>query len=350
MIKLCLACCLFLLTSSSFGQQITLPAHPATATKKTSPEQTSDAQSQLQAAQSLVDHGQLDEALRATDALVKQTPEPKHAERLRGKIFYLKADFEDADKAFQKASEQDPSDKESIQLRGSTLFRMGKAAAAIPLLEQSHKNLRELNLDGNYVLALCYLTTRRYDDARRSFALLYGMTPDSAQAYLLLGRMLMRWQNTPAAKEMGEKALAINPRLPLAHLLLGQAALGLGNLDEALVEFQHEAAINPLNGSVYDRLGDVYLQKNEFEKAQDALNQALVLEPDATGPYILLGQVLLKRDNPTSAIIYLKRATQMDPGNEYSHFFLGQAYRAMGKRQEATAEFAIAQKIKAATK
>lgn len=300
-------------------------------------------------AQNLVEKGKADDALQVLDPISRQTPEPPGVERLRGEAYYLKAKFEDADNAFQKAIQQDPDDRESIQLRGVTLFRMGKPAEAIPLLERSHENLRMLNLDGTYVLALCYLNTHRLDPARRNFAALYRIPPESASSYLLLARMLMRWQNSPAAQEMAQKAATLNPRLPEAHLILGQVALGEGKVDEALSEFQREAAMNPMYGPVYDRLGDAYMQKNEFDKAQDALNQALLLEPDATGPYILLGQVLLKQDNPATAAIYLKRAVQMDPENEFSHYLLGQAYRDLGKKQEAMAEFQASAKIKAST-
>ncbi|WP_263359226.1 tetratricopeptide repeat protein [Acidicapsa ligni] len=300
--------------------------------------------------QHLVDRGQLDEALKATDALAQQHPAAKGVDRLRGKIFYLKTNLEEADKAFAAALHDDPSDRESLELRGVTLLRMGKTAAALPLLEQSHANLSNLNINGTYVLALCYLKEHRYDDARLSFAGFYGMDVESSSSYLLLARMLLREQNSTAAQEMAKKALTINPKIPEAHFLLGQIYFSVGNLDQALDEFQHETKINPMYGPAYDRLGDTLLQKNQFEKAQDALNRAILLEPDMTGPYILLGQVLLKRDNPATAAIYLKRAVQMDPGNQMSHFFLGQAYRDMGKKPEAMIEFKASEKITAASR
>jgi tetratricopeptide (TPR) repeat protein len=338
--------CIFLLLSlPAFGLQLEKKE------SKTAPVvETRDSDPGLAQAQALMDKGQMDQALKALDAIAQQHPEQKGLERMRGKAFYLKANFESADAAFQKAIAQAPDDKEAIQLRGVTLFRMGKSADAIPLLEQSHENLTTLNLDGTYVLALCYMNVHKFDDARRYFATLYRLQPGSSAAYLLLARMLIRWQNSPAAEEMAEKAIALNPRLPEAHLLIGQVALGQGLLDKALSEFEHEAALNPMYGPVYDRLGDAYMQKNQLEKAQDALNQALLLEPDATGPYILLGQVLLKRENPATAAIYLKRAVQMDPGNEFSHFFLGQAYRDLGKKQESMIEFQAAEKIKSASR
>ena len=338
----CWLTCIFLLLSlPALGHQLEQPEPQAT------PEAHGTS---LTDAQTLVDKGRLDEALKTLDVIAQQHPEPKGLELLRGKAFYLKAKFESADIAFQKAIAQSPDDKEAVQLRGVTLFRMGKSAEAIPLLEQSHANLTTLNLDGAYVLALCYMNVHKFDDARRYFASLYRLPPDSAAAYLLLARMLIRWQNSPAAEEMAEKAIALSPRLPEAHLLIGQVALGQGLLDKALSEFEHEATLNPMYGPVYDRLGDAYMQKNQLEKAQDALNQALLLEPDATGPYILLGQVLLKRDNPATAVIYLKRAVQMDPGNEFSHFFLGQAYRDLGRKQESMIEFQAAEKIKSAAR
>jgi tetratricopeptide (TPR) repeat protein len=318
------------------GQSTSLPAYPSTTT--------------VADAQRLVDKEQFDEAIKMLDALAQLHPESKGVERLRGKALYLKSQFEEADAAFQKALTQDPDDKESIQLRGVTLFRMGNPSAAIPLLERSHENLTALNLDGTYVLALCYLNVHRYDESRRQFAKLYRLQPESSSAYLLLARMLIRWQNSPVAQEMATKALTLNPRIPEAHLLIGEVALGQGKLDLALTEFEHEASLNPMYGPVYDRLGDTYLQKNQFDKAQDALNQALLLEPDATGPYILLGQVLLKQNNFATAAVYLKRAVQMDPGNEYSHYFLGQAYRDLGKKQEAMIEFQTSAKIKASMK
>lgn len=336
--------CLFLLLSlPAFGQQLEQAESKPTPQAQTTGPSLADAQT-------LVDKGQLDQALKELDAIAQQHPDEKGLELLRGKAFYLKAKFESADDAFQKAIAKAPDDKEAIQLRGVTLFRMGKIADAIPLLEQSHENLTALNLDGRYVLALCYLNANRFDDARRYFASLYRLQPDSAAAYLLLARMLIRWQNSPTAEEMAQKAIVLNPRLPGAHFLVGQVALGQGLVDKALSEFEQEAVLNPMYGPVYDRLGDAYMQNNQFEKAQDALNQAILLEPDATGPYILLGKVLLKRDNPSTAATYLKRAVQMDPSNEFSHFFLGQAYRDLGRKQESIAEFQAAEKIKAAAR
>jgi tetratricopeptide (TPR) repeat protein len=233
-------------------------------------------------------------------------------------------------------------------LLGLTLYRQGQPGAAIPWLESAHQWTPQTKVDPSYVLALCYLDTRRYDDARRAFAWQYGFAADSASAYLLAARMLLRREYVPVAQEFARKALALNPDLPLAHGLLGEVALAGEHLDEAIAEFEKERIRNPLDGGVYDRLGDAYTRAGQFESAQQSLQRALLLEPNATGPYILLGKVLLKRQDPASAMTYLERAVKMDPANFMSHNLLGQAYRAVGRIEDASRETQIAQKIQSA--
>jgi len=306
-------------------------------------------QSALTAVQQLIDRGHPGDALKQLDVLAAQRPEPEGVERLRGVALYLQDDFAAADQAFANALQQNATDLESEQMRGLTLFRLGKPAQAIPLLEHSHQWTATTKVDPSYVLALCYLDTRRYDDARHAFASQYGFPPDSASAYLLAARMLLRREFLPIAQEFAQKATTLDPNLPLAHLLLGEIALAGEHLDIAISEFEKESARNPLYGGVYDRLGDAYTRSGDYLKAQQALQRAVLLEPTSTGPYILLGKVLLKRQDPASAITYLERAEKMDPSNFMTHSLLGQAYRLMGRTEDATRETRRAQELQTAS-
>jgi predicted Zn-dependent protease len=233
-------------------------------------------------------------------------------------------------------------------MRGLTLFRLGKPVEAIPLLEAAHNWTPDTRTDPSYVLALCYIDTRRYDDARQAFASQYGFPPDSAAAYLLAARMFLRREYVPVAKESAIKALDLDPKLPMAHLLLGEIALAGEHLDDAIVEFEKERVQNPLEASSYDRLGDAYTRAGDYTRAQQALQQALLLDPNSTGPYILLGKVLLKRQDGVNAAMYLERAAKMDPGNSMTHALLAQAYRLLGRTEDATRQTEMAQKLQSA--
>jgi tetratricopeptide (TPR) repeat protein len=303
----------------------------------------------LRQAQEQVNSGHFDEALRNLDVLAAQQPEPAGVDYLRGTVFYHQGKMIDAAAAFAKAVAQDPKNLEAMQMQGVSLFRAGKPAAAIPLLEQAHSSVSNANVDPDYVLGLCYLDTGRYDDARRAFGNQYGFAPDSAPAYLLAARMELRREYLPIAETSARKALALNPGLPRAHLLLGEIALARGQWPQAIAEFEHERDLDPLNGAVYERLGDTYIRAGDFDRAQQALDRAVLLEPTVNIPFILLGKVLLKQQNGLMARMYLEHALQMDPKNYMAHYLLGQAYRALGRTEDAAREFHAAEQIQTAS-
>lgn len=305
------------------------------------PSGTSADTSTIDSARDLAGRGRLDQAMTQLDALAKQTPEPAGVERLRGIIFYQREQFDDATAAFTKAEAQDPSDNESIEMHGVSLFRTGRTPEAIPFLEKARIAVDGANVDPNYVLALCYEDVQRYDDARRAFAAQFGFEPDSAQAHLLAGRMFLRRESRQQAGAEANKALALQPSLPLAHELLGEVALAHGDAATAIKEFELERTFNPMDPDLYDRLGDAYVRSGDYAKAQEALNRAVLLEPGATGPYILLGETFLKLDHPIQALHYLDHAVRMDPANYITHNLLAQAYKATGQVDAANREFQL---------
>jgi predicted Zn-dependent protease len=295
----------------------------------------------FETAEELAAKGRLDKAMALLDQLAGQTPEPAGVERLRGIIFYQKEDFARAIDAFTRAAKQDRSDRESIEMHGVSLFRVGHCPEAVPFLEQAHAAVVGANVDPEYVLGLCYADVGRYDDARHAFATQYGFGPDSAEAYLLAARLFLRREFASEAAAEAAKALEINPGLPLAHQLLAEAALAKANTKDAIRELEAERKINPLNGALYDRLGDAYLRNGQYNDAQQALNRAVLLEPGATAPYIMLGQTFLKLNQPIQALHYLDHAARMDPSNYLTHNLLGQAYKATGQVDEANREFLL---------
>lgn len=310
--------------------------------------------------QRLIDRGHADEALAQLDKMAAVTPVPAGVQRTRGLAFYSQNKLQSAEQAFAAALEDDPADSMAARMRGITLYRLGRPATAIPYLEsaaktpmppseEQGKERADGPVDPQYVLALCYADTRRYDDARHAFAAQYGFPPDSPAAYLLAARLMLRREFIPVAQQFARKALELSPQLPLAHRLLGETELTDNHLEEAAAEFQKELQLNPLEPVTYGRLGDVYIRQGKFEQARASLQESVLLDPSATGPFILLGKVLLKEQDAAGASGYLEHARDMDPQNYMTHSLLGQAYRQMGRQEDARAETATAEKLQAAT-
>ncbi len=353
-VQLSRALLLILVSSAASSAQTTTPEASAKQSREVpsagaAAPQAGTAGAELAAIRKKINAGRIEEALRDLDVLKEKSPAQSGANTLRGLIFYQQAKLQDAEKAFAAALTGDPHDLEASQMRGLTLFRLGRPADAIPLLESSQRWSSDTKVDPSYVLALCYLDTHRYDDARKAFAAQYDLQPNSAGAYLLAARMLFRREYVPIAKEYATKSLELDPQLPLAHGLLGEIALAGDHMEEAIAELEKERVHDPLDGPLYDRLGDAYYRSGRYQDAQRSLQRALLLEPNSTGPYILLGKVLLKLQDPLGAATYLERARSMDPANYRTHSLLGQAYRSLGRQEDAARETQLSQRLQTAS-
>lgn len=287
------------------------------------------------------------EALALLQPLSARVPPVKGVQHELGLVYYRTGKLIEAQKAFAEAVKQDDSDKESVQMEGLVLYRLGQPDAAIPYLERVRQWMPGANTDATYVLGLCYLNARRYEDARASFAQQYGLAPNSAGAYLLLATMLRHANLPELAIIQAQKALAIAPEIPLAHFMLGDIALYESNVDQAIVELEAERRINPDYAPVYDRLGDAYLRVGRLDEAQQSLIKAIALDTSLTGAFTQMGKVLLRRQDAQSAILYLKHAEKMDPDDFTTHALLSQAYHRMGQDDEAKRENEAASKLQA---
>ena len=337
---------LFLACCGVAPAQVSVPAAPQSAPQAVPDTPAAQAAPPtLEQITKLVGQAKYDEAIADIDVLAQQSPEPAGVERLRGTALYQQEKFGPADIAFAKALQQDPEDHIATQMRGMVLFRTGQPAQAIPYLIKANSWLADENADANYVLGIAYTQTKRYDEARKSFAQMYGFPPDSAPAYLLSARLFLRNEFLPVARDYAKRALELDPKIPLAHEVLGEIALAENSPAEAVGELLKEREANPMYPAIYDRLGDAYLRMGKLDDSQKALNQAILLDPYSTGPLMLMGKLLLKRGDDNLAASFLRRAEAMAPSNYQTHTLLGQAYRAMGHKEEAQHEFELAQRV-----
>jgi Flp pilus assembly protein TadD len=60
-----------------------------------------------------------------------------------------------------------------------------------------------------------------------------------------------------------------------------------------------------------------------------------------------MGKVLQKKGDYDLAVLALKHAVTMEPNNPTTHYLLGQAYRDMGRKEEAESELKRSQELHA---
>jgi tetratricopeptide (TPR) repeat protein len=293
----------------------------------------------------LLQLGKFDDAIAQLESMQNQTPPPQGLARELGIAYYKKGDYINAVLNLQKALKENPKDSEVIQLTGLSLYLGGKPADAIPYLEKVQTWYPRANVDASYILGVAYIQTKQYPQARAAFAKMYDVPPDSAAAFLFCARILLRLDFGPVAEEYANKAISLDPNLPLAHYLLGELYLYQSKIDPAISNFEQEVAINPGYANGYFKLADAYIRVQKFDDAERLLERSIWLDPNSTGPYILMGKVLEKKGETQLAVRALQRAISMDPGNPMAHQLLGQAYRTMGKPADAERELKQADEL-----
>lgn len=301
---------------------------------------------QIVKADELLRAGKSKDALVLLNELAATAPATPHLEAKLGKACFESNQFRPAVAHLKAALEQNDADTESAQLLALSYFALAEYAEAVPLLEKLDTRLSGKIPDGPYLLASSYVMTQRWDDARKTFAGVFSVPPDSATAYLMFGKFLVRQRLEDRAVPIIQAALKRDPELPMAHFILGEIDLYKGDAPAAVDELTKELVINPSVWLVYWRLGDAYVRLEKYDGAEKVLRQAVWLNETSSGAYILLGQVGLKRNDPAMAAGFLERAVELDPQNDYVHYFLGKAYQGLGRFAEANQHFAIARQLR----
>ncbi len=299
----------------------------------------------LARAHALLEQNKNAEAIAELKSLTVRQPDMKGLQHELGVAYYREGQYLEAARHLQAAWTENSDDRDAAQLLGLSLYSSGKPAEAIPALEQVHVWHPNENIDAIYILGLCYVLTKRYQQAREIFAQLYGLDGDSASAHLLLARILLRQGFDPVAEAEARKALSLSPQLPLGHFTLGEFAVYQANYALAATEFQSELAINGAYAPALTQLGDVYWRLGRMDDAEKVLQRSIWLDSTESEPYIVLGKVLNKKGKLVLAERAFQHALSINPGNYTAHYSLGQLYREQGKAEAAQREMKTAARI-----
>ena len=195
-------------------------------------------------------------------------------------------------------------------------------------------------------LQAAYLLDRTYVNLSLStLERLLAVAPDSYPAHQLLAE---------AYENSGEddKALAeyrmvekIAPNLSGAHFWVGNLLLKMGQRDQAELELEAELRLNPGHAEANADMGTILLAQSEQADAIPYLQRAIELDPDLPDTYQQLGTAYYLQHDYAKAELALQHAVQADAEGT-AHFQLGLVYRALGRPEEADAQFQISRKIK----
>jgi tetratricopeptide (TPR) repeat protein len=171
---------------------------------------------------------------------------------------------------------------------------------------------------------------------------------DSAEARFMLGTAQLQRGDAVAAVAEFERALRLNPQLPLANALLGRSLSEMSRPDEAAEAYRRELKLNPNDFESNLHLG-IHLQKAEqdYAGALAHYQRALRVRPGSPEARYQIGLVYLMTDRPAEALKMIEGVVKDVPDFLEGHATLTRLYYRLGRREDAERHRALADELRA---
>ena len=159
---------------------------------------------------------------------------------------------------------------------------------------------------------------------------------DLAEAHSSLGMLRVYYDHDWAAAEREfNRALELNPDLPLAHQRYGTYLKLMGRFDESLAQYKHAFELDPFSLQININIATIHFLKNETEIAITQLNKTLELEPNYMPAHFVLGNVYIQQAKWEEAISEFELIYRRDDEAYLALGFLGYCHAMAGRRAEA---------------
>jgi tetratricopeptide (TPR) repeat protein len=258
---------------------------------------------QLNAAQALVNAGELGRAeplLKRADAL---QPEHYRLHAIRGEILALQNRPDQAIHEYQTALAHLPESVPegvlypiSLHVDLYQLYRDTNDTAGANREATTARNLiQPINIrDANRpeFLRLRAAVEMAFNDpqsAERDLKEALALAPSNTNIILNYGNLLWRTDRRPDAVDMYNRALKLEPTNAAAISALGYLSREMGNAKAAEQYFTRLAQLYPTDYVPYLALGDLYTERREFQRAQQSYDKAHQLAPN--NPLVVAGGI-----------------------------------------------------------
>jgi arylsulfatase A-like enzyme/Flp pilus assembly protein TadD len=185
----------------------------------------------------------------------------------------------------------------------------------------------------------------RYEQAIPLLQRALAVQPNIPVANMQYGIAQARLKHFDLAIAPLRKAVTAQPDNGMGHYELGLALFETGDWKEAAPEFEAAAARAPRWADAHFSLAAVYARIDRVPEAMTELDTTLGLSPDHYRANLLRGRILSLQGNPLGALDNLEKAAQVQPDSSEAHSFLADAYQQLGRVADAERERAAARNL-----
>jgi putative PEP-CTERM system TPR-repeat lipoprotein len=235
-------------------------------------------------------------------------------------------------------------------------------AARREYLERGDRYLKEKNFDAAVLeyrnavqrdprdgevyrkLSAAYLEKGDVRSALRAATTAADLMPDTPDAQVEAGNLLLATGAFGDAKARAQKALSKSPDHVEVRILLGNALAGLEDADRAIKEFEEAIRLDPSQSASYIGLGTLRGARGDREAAEEAFKQALARDPKSALARLALAQFYWSTGRLDAAEHTLLDALAIDPDDRRANIALAVFYEYTGRGDEAEPYLLIAQR------
>lgn len=248
--------------------------------------------------------GNRDKALEIYRTILANNSSETLAAYKAGIIHIEKGDLDKADKAAADLMTNFPKKSDGHRLKGLVSFHRKNYPDAMVHLQNSIKIAP--SMEGYHFLGLCYYNRGELESALSQFRRILDNIPDSRQARLMTGTILLSQKRVDDAISEIQKVLQKDDGDAIAHNLLGNAYMAKGMFEEGMREYNRATKIDPKIVDAYLKKGYFYFSRGKNAEGESELVTAVQAAPDALNSRLILASYHQRGGNRAKALSILR--------------------------------------------
>jgi predicted O-linked N-acetylglucosamine transferase (SPINDLY family) len=243
-------------------------------------------------------------------------------------------------RAFQNARLQKKLKKQAdtIIAAAASAYGQGRYAETDALCRQILQAVPD-HFDATHLLGLCVRHGGRIEEARQLLERAIAIDPRSHEAYNNLATVHLDLRQFDAARACQEKAIALKPNFVLALTSLGNTLLHMSLPEQAIELYDRAIALKPDYADALCNRGIAELALHRFDRAKQSFDRALLFQPRHAEALVGKGTVSIDLKHYDEAEAALAAALTIRPNSAKALAHRGRLNLELSRSERAAADF-----------